>query len=100
MAPSYCSVNQIYRTVSSAIVNYCYFSDLDEFIISREDEIDVWVHGHMHLTSDYSIGKVRVLCNPRGYSPYEYTGFDPQLRIDVAPSELIVRATPGLMPYE
>ena len=27
----------------------------------------LWVHGHVHNSSDYLVGKTRVLCNPHGY---------------------------------
>jgi predicted phosphodiesterase len=30
---------------------------------------DLWIHGHMHGSSDYSAGACRVICNPRGYAP-------------------------------
>ncbi|MCP5371449.1 MAG: metallophosphoesterase [Hyphomicrobiales bacterium] len=29
----------------------------------------LWVHGHMHGSSDYTLGGTRVVCNPRGYHP-------------------------------
>jgi len=29
---------------------------------------NVWVHGHMHSSSDYMLGDCRVLTNPRGYA--------------------------------
>jgi len=27
----------------------------------------LWVHGHIHKSSNYSVGGCRVICNPRGY---------------------------------
>jgi predicted phosphodiesterase len=27
---------------------------------------DLWIHGHIHASSDYRIGDCRVICNPRG----------------------------------
>lgn len=60
-----------------------------EFLVS---EADVWIHGHIHHSSDYRLGKCRVICNPRGYPgrnrtnpslAYENTGFDPCKVIDV-----------------
>ena len=44
-----------------------YGTDLEKEII--ESEPDIWIHGHVHETQDYWIGKTRVLCNPRGYYP-------------------------------
>jgi Icc-related predicted phosphoesterase len=46
--------------------------------------ISLWIHGHMHDTCDYEVFDTRVICNPRGYVPYEKsTGFVPDLVIDV-----------------
>ncbi|SPB17801.1 metallophosphoesterase [Caballeronia novacaledonica] len=50
--------------------------------------VDLWIHGHVHASCDYLVGKCRVLCNPRGYmnrrgisdsSAYENRDFNPQL---------------------
>ncbi len=30
---------------------------------------DLWIHGHMHDSFDYTLGECRVVCNPRGYAP-------------------------------
>jgi hypothetical protein len=27
----------------------------------------LWVHGHTHVSLDYTVSRTRVLCNPRGY---------------------------------
>jgi 3',5'-cyclic AMP phosphodiesterase CpdA len=27
----------------------------------------LWIHGHVHTSSDYQVGRCRVVCNPRGY---------------------------------
>ena len=45
----------------------------------------LWVHGHIHSSSDYYIGKTRVICNPLGYSddPSRKT-FVPDLVVDLA----------------
>ena len=29
---------------------------------------DLWIHGHMHDSFDYTVGECRVVCNPRGYA--------------------------------
>jgi predicted phosphodiesterase len=53
---------------------------------------NVWIHGHIHATSDYTIGDCRVICNPRGRPgrnrtkpelPYENADFRPTLVVDV-----------------
>ena len=44
----------------------------------------VWVHGHMHDAFDYEVYGTRVICNPRGYAPYEDpVGFKPDLVVDI-----------------
>lgn len=45
----------------------------------------LWVHGHIHSSSDYFIGKTRVICNPLGY-PGESSRktFIPNMVIDLA----------------
>jgi Icc-related predicted phosphoesterase len=68
MAPSFQSVNEKYAHES--VTNGGYASDLSEFILDNEN-IKVWVHGHMHDPVDYMIGDTRILANPRGYTPWE-----------------------------
>lgn len=53
--------------------NMCngYFSANCEDVILDNPEIKMWLHGHTHNATDYMIGDCRVLCNPRGYYPYE-----------------------------
>lgn len=43
-----------------------YVSDLSGLISRRSP--DLWLHGHVHQAYDYSVGRTRVLCNPRGYA--------------------------------
>jgi predicted phosphohydrolase len=40
-------------------------SEMSDFL--TEMKVDLWVHGHIHDSSDYHIGTTRVICNPRGY---------------------------------
>lgn len=51
------------------LMNAANVSDLDEFV--GRSNAKLWIHGHLHVPSDYTLGKTRVLCNPRG-SPDEY----------------------------
>jgi predicted phosphodiesterase len=60
-APSFESCLARYR---ENITNHAFASELD-FVIEMND-IDYWLHGHMHNSSDYMIGDTRVICNPRG----------------------------------
>jgi Icc-related predicted phosphoesterase len=81
MAPSFASVNEKY--IRETTMNGAYASDLSEFILDNEN-IRVWVHGHMHDPSDYMIGNTRVVSNPRGYVGHEDTsGFNPDFFFEV-----------------
>jgi|AGFT01.1.fsa_nt_gi Calcineurin-like phosphoesterase. len=64
-APSYQSVSTKYKNDS---LNGCYCSDMDQYI--EELGVDVWIHGHVHSSFDYNIGKTRIICNPRGYESF------------------------------
>lgn len=46
-----------------------YASNLETFV--SDSGADIWVHGHTHNSSDYMLGSTRVICNPRGYTPYD-----------------------------
>lgn len=59
-----------------------YVSDLDDLIERTQPHL--WVHGHLHTSSDYVIGSTRVVCNPRGYYPLELNpNFDPELVVEI-----------------
>lgn len=61
-------------------INAGFCNDLDEFILNNK--IDLFVHGHMHDSFDYYIGKTRVVCNPKGYGN-ENSDFNPNLILDL-----------------
>lgn len=67
-APSRASTHPRYK--NDIIMNGAYSSSLDEFILDNQ-QIRLWTHGHTHEDFDYTIGKTRVVCNPRGYHNYE-----------------------------
>ncbi len=71
------------QCVGSAL-NACFVSDLESHI--RRWQPACWMHGHVHHSVDYCIGKTRVVANPRGYAPkgvVENPAFDPALIIEV-----------------
>jgi predicted phosphodiesterase len=76
MAPSMRSVPAEYL---GDPVSAAFASNLDDLAAGA----DLWVHGHMHASCDYQIGKCRVLCNPLGYMTRgggaENSHFDPNL---------------------
>jgi predicted phosphodiesterase len=46
--------------------------------------VALWVHGHTHDVYDYQVYGSRVVCNPRGYVPYEQSnGFDPEFVVEI-----------------
>lgn len=74
---------------SSRSVSGRYGKDaLTSAFASRIDEIveqsgaKLWIHGHTHESCDYMIGDTRVVCNPRGYPPFNQQ-FNPNLVVDV-----------------
>jgi Icc-related predicted phosphoesterase len=80
-APSFSSVNEKY--LHDTTMNGGYASDLSDLILDNEN-IKVWVHGHMHDPVSYYIGETRIVTNPRGYVGYEDTShFDPNFSFNV-----------------
>jgi Icc-related predicted phosphoesterase len=67
-SPSRVSTHPRYQT--ETLMNGCYSSQMEEFILDRP-EIRLWTHGHTHEDFDYMIGTTRIVCNPRGYIGYE-----------------------------
>ncbi len=63
-------------------IKFAYCTDLEPLL--KENDIDLWVHGHIHHSSDYIKHGVRVICNPRGYKGYQVVDkFDPAKTIKV-----------------
>ena len=69
--PSMQSVPAYYQ---EDIITSAYVSDLEQLILAYQP--NAWIHGHLHNSSDYRIGKTRVLCNPKGYSSELNLDFD------------------------
>lgn len=61
-------------------LNPAFCSDLTD-MIARHQPL-AWVHGHMHVSADYRIGRTRVLNNPHGYGNENAGGYDPALVLD------------------
>ena len=57
-----------------------YLSDQSELIETFQPAL--WVHGHVHNSSNYFIGRTRIVCNPSGYGN-ENTIFDSALTVEV-----------------
>ncbi|KQT20880.1 phosphoesterase [Chryseobacterium sp. Leaf404] len=70
-APSLKSVPEHFQTdpVTSA-----YASNLENFIELHQPLY--WIHGHIHTSSRYKIGKTEIISNPHGYIGEKYNGFE------------------------
>ncbi len=78
-APSSRSVPERYK---GDHLSAAFASEMSNLILDKQ--IDLWVHGHVHDSFDYRIGKTRIICNPRGYVPNELNGgFIADLSIEV-----------------
>ena len=51
------------------------------------EHVDLWVHGHLHNSSDYRVGRVRLVCNPRGYA---VEGYPEELNSEFDPGGLVI----------
>lgn len=65
-APSWTSIPSRFATPENFHLNTGYANRLDSLIESCQN-VQTWVHGHIHNRSDYMIGSTRVVANPRGY---------------------------------
>lgn len=67
-----------------SVVSPAFASDLSALIAEHEPEL--WVHGHVHSSHDYRVGRTRVVANPAGYvidGRLENTAFDVERIIEV-----------------
>lgn len=60
-APHAGSVHPRYR---GDVVNAGFASDLTPLV----EQADLWLHGHVHDSFDYRVGRCRIVANPRGYA--------------------------------
>lgn len=69
---------------ASGGLDFCYASDLSEILLS-ERAPDVWIHGHIHHSSDYRIGRTRIVANPYGYAfgRGHSSSFDPAFVLEI-----------------
>jgi Icc-related predicted phosphoesterase len=66
--------------VASDLLAAAYATDLSDLI--EQCSPDMWVHGHVHRSSDYKVGGTRIVCNPHGYG-HENRNFHPELIIEI-----------------
>ena len=67
-APSFLSIPQRFK---GSKLNCAFASEMHDFIYQYSAKITLWGHGHIHDSTDYFINDTRIICNPRGYSPYD-----------------------------
>ncbi|BAQ49545.1 metallophosphoesterase [Methylobacterium aquaticum] len=48
------------------MIDAAYASDLTD-MLEGPHAPDLWIHGHIHRSVDYTVGRTRVLANPRGH---------------------------------
>lgn len=65
------------RGYSTETIDAAYASDLSPDLEGPHAP-DIWIHGHIHASRDYTAGRTRVVANPRGRLG-ENRAFDPQL---------------------
>ncbi|GAB5430167.1 MAG: metallophosphoesterase [Devosia indica] len=58
-----------------------YISNLEWLIEKHQPAL--WYHGHVHESFDYTIGKTRIVTNPKGYRLENRAGFNPGLVIEI-----------------
>jgi len=76
-APTFFHLNDSYISTN---LQHSYCSDLSDFI--AKNNIDFWLHGHIHQAVDYVFENTRIMSNSRGYRGQKI-GFDAGLLIDV-----------------
>jgi len=62
-------------------IDAAYASDCSR-VLEGPTAPDLWIHGHVHRSSDYAVGGTRVLANPRGRRG-ENAAFDPALVLEI-----------------
>lgn len=86
MAPSIRSIDakDVKKLISAA-----YASNLDSVVANA----DIWIHGHLHKSLDYKLGRCRVVANPRGYRSEgghpENKQFDPEFIVELKGKEAL-----------
>lgn len=81
-APSRRSIHPRY---DGALLNACFVSDAEHLLDAGP--VALWVHGHTHDSFDYTLGRTRVVCNPRGYvraGVRENARFDADFIVEIA----------------
>jgi Icc-related predicted phosphoesterase len=73
------SIRSIPEKDRSNPLSAAFASNMDDFI--KWTDAELWIHGHIHESFDYAIGKTRVVCNPLGNINELNDRFNPELTI-------------------
>lgn len=80
------SIKSIPDELQEHIDAVCYANNL-EYLILEHPQIKLWIHGHIHHSSDYYVGNCRVICNPFKGMYYEddwvNKNWNPKLHIEL-----------------
>lgn len=68
------------RQYDGSPLNPAFGSDLSSIIWDHQPEL--WVHGHVHHSTAYTVGETCIVCNPRGYGD-ENPSWNPGLVVTV-----------------
>lgn len=79
-APTQQSMAAHYREAKGHL-NASFASNLEHFIM--EHDFAVWIHGHLHSSSDYLFDGKRIVCNPKGNPKFMNPDFEPLKIIEV-----------------
>jgi predicted phosphodiesterase len=83
--------NSVHPRYVGDLLNAAFVSNLTPLV----EQADLWIHGHVHDSFDYMVGRCRVIANPRGYArnrlyaervedlEWENPAFDPKLVVEV-----------------
>ena len=65
------SIHTRFQARKYDLLNASFVSNLESTILKFEP--DAWIHGHIHNSADYRVGKTRVVAYPRGYQVWRGT---------------------------
>jgi Icc-related predicted phosphoesterase len=72
--------NSIHPQFRDDLLTSAFLSDKSELIEVYQPNL--WIHGHVHNSSDYHIGRTRIVCNPHGYGA-ENPAFNGALVVEI-----------------
>lgn len=73
--PSFTLIDPAYKTAQWEPYNQWFCCDMDNFINKYQTNIQCWIYGHTHKSSNVTMSEIPILCNPIGY-PGENSNID------------------------